>query len=374
MPTHNWDGSFLDAMRQMGDPPADALLTELVNRRGIEPVNQLMASLVRNDDLVPEELPAAVRDYLSETARLPEWADAAMIARGEAFFELNWPVIVTLLFCASLPSAYAAWKGAQVLHLTQRMTLHVHRRIFETAQFVLDVMAAGGLGPAGRGIRSAQKVRLIHTSIRHIIEYDPKWRDQWNKEWGVPINQEDLAGTLMTFSLQILVGMKRFRMPMDAEDEVAYLHAWKVVGHIMGVRAEMLPADLEDAHALATTIFNRQEGRSDAGLELTKALLDFMDHQSPTRLLRGFPATIIRASIDPAVADLLNVPAADWTKRLLWLEEVLLRTLARLELTDHSHSRLVEWFSQQVVQKLVKIERGGNRTSFRIPPNLRAAL
>jgi hypothetical protein len=374
MAAQHWEDAFLDAMRRVGDPPADALLTQLVNRHGIERVDALMASLVRNDDLVPEDLPPAVRDYLAETARLPEWADRALIARGEAFFELNWAVIVTLLFCASLPSAYAAHKGAQVLHLTQRLTSHVHRRIFETAQFILDVMAAGGLGPTGRGIRSAQKVRLIHTSIRHFIEYDPRWRDQWNPEWGVPINQEDLAGTLMTFSLQVLVGMKRFRLPMEPGDELAYLHVWKVVGHLMGIRDELLPADLEDAYALATTIFNRQKGRSTAGLELTQALLGFMAAQTPIRWLRGFPATIIRASVDPGVADLLEVPAADWTRHLLNLEEAFWRVLARLELTDQRHSRLVAWFSQQVVQELVKIERGGNRPSFRIPPSLRAAL
>lgn len=369
-----WDNTFLDAMRQVGDPLADAVVTEVVNSHGVGRVNEMMRSLVRNDDLVPADMPAVVRDYLLETERLPDWADRDLIAQGERFFDYNWPIVVTLLFCASLPSAYAADKGAQVLYLTHRLTQQVHRRIFETAQFILDVMAPGGLSGEGRGIRSAQKVRLLHTAIRHFVEHVPEWRDQWDPAWGVPINQEDLAGTMMTFSLQVLVGMKRFRMPTTAADEEAYLHAWKVVGHIIGIHDELMPANVDEAYELATTIFNRQRKPSQAGLDLTSALLAFMDGQIHSRLFRGFPATIMRNSIDADVADMLQVPAADWTTLLFRLEEVVLRALARFELSQRQHSRLLQRFSYDLVQELVKIERGGDRSLFRIPPTLRAPI
>jgi hypothetical protein len=52
---------------------------------------------------------------------------------------------------------------------THRLINHPFRRIVETAQFVLDVMAPDGLGHSGRGVRSAQKVRLMHAAIRHLI-------------------------------------------------------------------------------------------------------------------------------------------------------------------------------------------------------------
>lgn len=361
-------------MRLVGDPPADDVIRDLVHRHDIDRVNQLMRSLVRNDEIVPEEMPASVRDYLAQSEVLPGWTDWDLMRHGETFFDDNWPVIVTLLFCASLPSAYAAHRGAQVLHLTRRMTRHVHRRIFETAQFILDVMAPGGMSPQGRGVRSAQKVRLLHAAIRQLLEHDPRWRRQWDDAWGMPINQEDLAGTLMTFSLQILLGMKRFRMPMRDRDEEAYLHAWKVVGHLMGVQEALLPADVAEAEDLARTIFARQAGSSDAGLQLTAALLDFMDGQLPGRLLDGFPATLIRESIDPGVADLLQVPRADWTTRLFRIEDAFFGLTARLEIKHRRHSRLMAWISYKVVQELVHIERGGNRELFRIPPALRSPI
>lgn len=374
MTSNRWSDSFLDAMRLVGDPPADAVIRDLVQRHDVERVNQLLRSLVRNDDIVSEEMPVSVGAYLADSAALPGWADWQMIRRGEAFFDENWPVVVTLLFCASLPSAYAAHKGAQVLYLTQRMTQHVHRRIFETAQFILDVMAPGGLSAQGRGIRSAQKVRLIHAAIRQLLEHEPRWRSQWHDEWGTPINQEDLAGTLMTFSLQILLGMKRFRIPMEPGDEEAYLHAWKVVGHLMGVQDALLPADVSEAQTLATTIFARQKGASEAGLELTGALLDFMDGQLPGLLLDGFPATLIRQSIDDDVANLLQVPRSDWTSLLFAVEDAFFGLTARFEIKHKRHSRVLGWLSYRLVQELVKIERGGNRSLFRIPPDLRSPI
>jgi hypothetical protein len=374
MKANRWDPKKLQSMRKKGDPEADTVVSDVIKRHDIHRVNKMMASIVANDDIVPDQMPESVQKYLKETAVLPDWADMELIERGEDFFDLHWPIIVTLLFCASLPSAYAACRGAQVLFLTQRITKHIHRRIFETAQFIIDVMAPGGLGPEGKGIRDAQKVRLLHTTIRHLIEYMPEWKEKWNPEWGVPINQEDLAGTLMTFSVQVLRGMKKFQIPVTDEEEEAYMHAWKVVGHIMGVREDLMPKDYPDALDLALTIFDSQMEESEAGKELTKALLDFMQRLGPGRFFPGLPATMIRHSIDKDVADMLGVPKSNWTAIVLSAELFFFRTLERFGLKESGHSRLLERFSFDIVQELVKIDRGGNRQLFRIPPTLRSPI
>src|SRR5262245_15657081 len=77
------------------------------------------------------------------------------------------PEIIMTLFCYGLPSCYAAAKGVQVLALTTRLFSNPTRRVIETAQMVVDVMAPGGLAARGRGIRTAQKVRLMHAAVRY---------------------------------------------------------------------------------------------------------------------------------------------------------------------------------------------------------------
>ena len=214
----------------------------------------------------------------------------------------------------------------------------------------------------------------MHAAIRRLIEHDPRWRSQWDMAWGLPINQEDMAGTLMTFSTEILVGMTRFRIPINGAEEKSFLHAWKVVGHIMGIQPELLPTDPRDAYDLAETIFQRQRGPSEAGTTLTKALMDFMQLQIPGKLFDGFPATIIRHAVDQDVADMLAVPQSDWTNVLLNIEEALSRLYERFLQRDARSSRLLERYSFEMVQEIVKLERGGKRTLFTIPSSLRAPI
>src|SRR6187549_451702 len=127
-----------------------------------------------------------------------------------------------LLCCYSLPSSYAARKGVQVLHRTAYLAKRPNRRLFETAQFIVDVLSPGGLGPLGHGQRTAQKVRLMHAAIRHLILHDPNTR--WPADdLGVPINQEDLLGTLMTFTWLILDGLSRLGVRLTPQEQQAYL-------------------------------------------------------------------------------------------------------------------------------------------------------
>src|SRR5436190_800161 len=82
-----------------------------------------------------------------------------------------------------------AAKAVKVLHMTARLETDAQRRVIETAQLLVDVMASGGLSPSGAGKRSAQKVRLLHAAVRYLIGKS----GQWDPALGVPINQEDLA-------------------------------------------------------------------------------------------------------------------------------------------------------------------------------------
>ena len=93
---------------------------------------------------------------------------------GEDFFG-RWGLYVPLvLMCSSLPECYAAAKGVQVLQLTARLASDTKRRVVETAQMVLDVMAPGGMQPGARGYRTVRKVRLMHAGVRYLIENDPR--------------------------------------------------------------------------------------------------------------------------------------------------------------------------------------------------------
>ena len=179
------------------------------------------------------------------------------ITAGQDVFQELGPEILLILGCYSLPAAYAATRGARVLGQTGFLSEDTDRRLAETSQMVLDVMSTGGLTPTGRGVRAAEKVRLMHAAIRHLIvgRTDQPWDQAEN---GLPINQEDLAATLMTFSYLVVDGLRKLGFSVTAGEAEDYLEAWKLVGRLMGVLPELIPANFAEAKTLTERIEQRQ--------------------------------------------------------------------------------------------------------------------
>ena len=84
-----WTDALLDRMRNTGDELADEPVRAVFRAGGVDPVNAIMRTLVRNDQPVPEELPPEIRAYRAEAQPLPEWADMGEIKRGQQLYETN---------------------------------------------------------------------------------------------------------------------------------------------------------------------------------------------------------------------------------------------------------------------------------------------
>ncbi len=310
-----WSNEMLDEMRQVGDPSADRVVAALADQGQIESVNQLLHSLVHNDTPPPEQLPPEVRDYFETTNDLPAWADPVKIHAGQEFFNRFGPQIAMVLNTYSLPMSYAAHKGVQVLYRTAKLYSNPQRRVVETSQMIIDVMQEGGLERGGYGVRSAQKVRMMHAGVRHLLLNHNQ--HVWDPAWDLPINQEDMAGTMVTFNAMVLDGLMRLGINVSAEQKEAYTHAWNVVGHIMGVRPELIPADFAEAVTLGETIFGRQQGYSVEGEEMMMALVDCMKYATPGTLFDGFPITLMRFFMGDALCDEFHLPKPDWTRHVI---------------------------------------------------------
>src|SRR5262249_14485161 len=159
----------------------------IIDGKQVASVNELLSMMFRTDEPIPDALPDRAKQYFEATAALPDWADGAKMRVAQQLFTRTGWQIAAGLFCSSLPQAYAAAKGARVIDTTQAMTKHVKQRIFETAQFLFDAIDEGALEPGGRGLRTIQKVRLMHASVRHYLLEKP---GLWNTaELGHPLNQ-----------------------------------------------------------------------------------------------------------------------------------------------------------------------------------------
>lgn len=365
--TDRWNDSLLDTMRLKGDPPADRVIQGLLRDREVGEARRLLRLLVENDQPPPEGLPPEVLEYLEATDNV-DALQFETIEQGQELFAEHGPLILMCLGTYSLPAAYAAAKGVKVLHRTAYLEKRPAKRLFETTQMVIDVMTPGGLERGGRGVRAAQKVRLMHAMVRHLIQNDSE--HPWSKDLGVPINQEDLAGTLMTFSFITLDGLHKLGIHPPAEAEEQYLAAWRAVGRLMGVEPVLLPDTVADAELLTRRIQGRQIHESEAGRLMTRALLEMMAHNFGP-LFEPMPAAMMRHFLPGNVADFLGVPR-------FALQGLAAEVIA--ELASHTdkaieESRVIErvarHFSTLMLQWMVNVELGGRSAPFEISEELR---
>jgi hypothetical protein len=306
-----WSDAFLDQMRLHTDPIADEIVSRIKDRYGPQEAKRLFELLIRNIELPLEELPPEVEEYLSETERLPDWVDPAKVELAHALFRDHGPKFLVFLYYKSLPLLYCCKNGAQVLAQTSRLSHNTEditiftRRIAETGQFLIEVMTEGGLQPGGRGIEAIQKVRLIHAAIRNFIP-----AERWDTiQLGLPINQEDMAVTLMTFSVAVTDALQQFGVPESEERLEAYVHCWAGIGALLGIDHRLLPENLSQARELLATILRRQSGPSESGRLLADALVQFAERTLPNERLDDAPRTLIRYLIGPERAQMLGITA-----------------------------------------------------------------
>ena len=359
----------LQARRQVGDPPADALIAQLFASGEVSEVNRFFGMLTDNSSPLPEGLPPEVVRFLEEEAVLPPDVDTDKLAIAADVFGKYGFQVVTCLFFSSLPFCYSAANGANVLMETGKMVDDVTRRILKTARFIMAVSDPDGLGPEGDGLLYARKVRLIHAAVRHMCETQLEWDAA---ELGVPINQEDLLGTMLSFSVCVTEGLRALGIPLTEEEQEAWLYTWTTVAHVMGLQPDLLPQDLAQAREEVVMVRMTQFRASPQGRELMKALLEWVEGYIPLEEFKGFPAVMVRHLSGDSIADFLDVPPADWTKvvdaALIHLDTGLAHVLDRHTLL----ARLSGHFSRALMTELSNITAHGESLALDIPDTLKA--
>lgn len=404
------DNDFLDQMRLEMDPQADAVIAEHFAGRedDIEAVHHLFGLVsgkakpppqeapdvhddllkaedllnIRSDpyDSIPEGLPGKIQRFVMARQPLPTWADTKKLKSAEKIFKLYEPHYLIFLLCKALPETYACWRGAQLLALTGRLTddeaeglRRLKYRIVITAQFVLDVMTDGGLTARGDGIQAVRMIRLIHASIRYLVMKSGTWETE---KWGEPINQEDMAMTLMAFSVQVIEGFECFNVYLRPEEKEAIFHTWRLAGHYLGIRSELLPETFSEGRALWKTIIKRQQTQpsdedAEAGKMLTQAIIEYVDSVLKTSL--DLPSLTIRRLLNNAtVSNYLGIrEVTKWRPRIrLFLIVLVARRLRRFLFALPWGESIARFVNSLVFELLLIKWNKGKHIYFYIPHTL----
>ncbi|MGW2865221.1 oxygenase MpaB family protein [Streptomyces sp. NPDC001205] len=303
-----YTSASLDALRTQGDELADATVTALFERGEVGKFNTLMRYVSTVGQDLPEGLPDVAREYLHATGASPDWVDWAEMEKARLFFIDNNVHISTALSFASMPACYVLPHVAKLLSATHSLK-YPSKRMAETGQFTVYLMRPDAFEAGSRFIPAAQKVRLLHASIRHHLKREGLWDIA---ALGTPICQEDMIGGQMMFSIQVLDALHRLGIHMSNEGADAYYYAWRVVGAFLGVDQAHVPQTIQDARVFSDLYMTRHMGPSEEGALLTRQLIDLYEEVVPGTFFDPVVSALIRYLIGDTCADWLKVPRTPW--------------------------------------------------------------
>jgi hypothetical protein len=242
----------LNQLRSMADMLSDKAAIDFIN-------NPEMVDILNNagqlSQVYSKDFTLAIQEFFSFYQKPPSFIETDKIKLAQDFFQTNGNLYLTLLGLYSLPYCYAFADGAQVLYRSKRITSDIGNRLAETALFVLDSFKPNTFIQDDTALLTLVKVRLIHSYARFFIHKHSK---DWDQSWGLPINQEDLMGTNLAFSLLVVRGLTKLGKYPGVEVYESILHYWKVIGWYLGVNIDYWPNSAKEAYELEYLIRKRQ--------------------------------------------------------------------------------------------------------------------
>jgi hypothetical protein len=295
----------LDKYRKVGDPLADEFIAGYFSNADHKRRLDLALSKLKTNanwaDFLTE-IPEAV--FFDVELKRIGFADLKIKNDALAFYKKKSTYILQLLGLLSLPYCYAAADGAMVLYQTERMYKDVAKRLEETGIFVASMMNPKGFDETGDAKVQLFKVRLMHAAGRFYI-----LKGNWDYNLGLPVNQEDLAGTNLSFSLIVIRGLRKMGFTISYQEQMAYIKYWSWIGAVLGLKQELLPQNGKQALDLEKAISDRHFKPSLAGQELTKSLLNCFYSLNDEKQIKNVEiAGFMRFLLGDRVSDMLDVP------------------------------------------------------------------
>lgn len=302
----------LDAYRQKGDALADYIVVKMVEEQGVEILRSLFAKLSDFSVHDFKDLHPKFHDFYNENAHFPVNFSKKEVIRATGIYMKHQQTIGLVLGCYSLPYCYLGEDGARVLMLTERIGKDTYTRLKETGNFLRRSMNFD-YWDNEKIFSIIFKVRFLHAFVRYFTLKSPTWKT----EWGVPINQEDMAGTNLAFSFIVLRGLRKLGYSLDEQSERAYLTTWKYIGHLLGVEEALLATSIADAARLDKEIATRQFRESATGIALTASLMECYNKMTGSCLASEFFQAQSRFLLDEKYADMLKIPKTRFPISLL---------------------------------------------------------
>lgn len=259
-------GRYLTA----GDPLADAVVESFASLPPGKGKALFEKALEHGIRAVPRA-PAALKALFAEIDVVPFWVDWESMTTGGNAFLRSGMFGALVMACRSLPMCYASPSGNKPLVFSGNLVKQASPRLADTGRFIVETCKPGGLARFGEGTKLSLRVRIKHAENRRRLLAEPGWRA---REWGVPINQSDLAATNLMFSVATLDGLRELGFRFSRDEAQGFIQLWRYSGHLIGIDAELLCATEDEARRLAELVLGTQGEPDDDSRRLIRSLME----------------------------------------------------------------------------------------------------
>lgn len=253
--------------RWVWDPEADPLLASVLDRGQVPEVNRLLRTWNRNDQPLPAGLPGDLRDFIEHARQLPSWADPAKLDRAADFTKTKGTYLILLYGLGGGILSTAIPNEARAVYYSKGGA-DLKDRAAKTGKLGYDLHQLNAFRPDGQLLVTAVKTRLVHAAVRHLLPQSPHWNGE------IPISQNDMLVTWHTLPTYVMRKLTEWRVPVTTAQSDAYLHAWQVTAHMLGIRDEYVPTTWAEANAQSDQILTPTMAPTREGVALAELILD----------------------------------------------------------------------------------------------------
>lgn len=217
-----------------------------------------------------DDSPESVKQLFIQMQEIPEWLDENLANVGARFCMRTGANGLIILRDFTLMGGYDFAYLNKPLIFTGALKKGAVKRLKDTLEFWVHVTREDALKPNSEAYQLIVRTRLMHSYARLKI----KEKTDWNFEiWGEPINSWDMIATYTGFSLVFMQGLKKLGIKISSEEEQGVFHLWKYIGYLLGIPAQFLPENRQEAVQQFYWWTTIQDEGDDDSAHLAEALL-----------------------------------------------------------------------------------------------------
>ncbi|MBH1960294.1 MAG: DUF2236 domain-containing protein [Flavobacteriia bacterium] len=328
----------------LGDGAVKATYLKLPYPKASAFVKKYSATKITQSNDAPESL----KNLFFHMQEVPAWFDENLANTGARLCMRSGTNALIILRDFVLMGGYDYAYLNKPLIFTGALKKGAVKRLKDTLEFWVHVTREDALKVNSEAYQLIVRTRLMHSYAR--LKIKEKGQNWDYEKWGEPINSWDMIATYTGFSLVLMQGLKKLSVKISEEEESGVFHLWKYIGYLLGIPAEFLPENKQQAvEHLYLWSSLQDKGDSDSA-HLAKALLDenlentIYRYPFQRKLLLNLHQSMNWFLLDKEINERLQIPKVSITSvfpRFISKANQIAQQIFKLD-DDRKHRKLVE--------------------------------